>query len=294
MLFIPITIGAAALQVARNAMQKGLLAGGGPWGATLVRFLFGLPFSLAFVAAAFLAWPNASPTFDARFWIMASIGAAAQIGATAALLVSIHRSGFGLAAIFQQSSLPFAALLGWLALREGMTTFGWTGVVMASLGVFVLAWPKKGAFAVGGMSGALLGLVSGAFYAVALITFRVANLTVEPSHPMVAAVLTTSATQAMQSGALVLWLLVRDRSALVAVLKAWRHSLGAGFFGAAASALWLAALGLAPAGQVRAVGVVEMPIAAIAGRKLFAERLSWRQLLLGALVATGVALAALG
>ena len=111
---------------------------------------------------------------------------------------------------------------------------------------------------------------------------------------LVAAVLTTSTTQAMQTAALVLWLLARDPAALFAVLRAWRQSLSAGFFGAAASALWLMALGLAPAGQVRAVGVVEMPIAAAAGRKLFAERLSWKQLLLGGLVALGVVFAALG
>jgi drug/metabolite transporter (DMT)-like permease len=294
MLFIPITIGAAGLQVARNAMQRTLLAGGGPWGATLVRFLFGLPFSLVFVAIAFALWPDASAHFSGRFWTMAAIGAAAQIGATAALLVSIHRAGFGLAAIFQQSSLPFAALLGWLALGEGLSATGWIGVAMASMGLFILAWPKSGAAALGSASGVWLGLVSGAFYAVALNTFRVANLTVEPDHPMVAAVLTTSTTQAIQTCALVLWLLARDRAALVAVLRAWRQSLSAGFFGAAASALWLMALGLAPAGQVRAVGVVEMPIAAAAGRKLFAERLSWRQGLLGAVVAVGVICAALG
>lgn len=294
MLFIPVTIGAAALQVARNAMQRTLLDGGGPWGATLVRFLFGLPFSLVFVALALAVWPDATPHFAARFWVTAAVGAAAQIGATAALLVSIHRSGFGLAAIFQQSSLPFAALLGWWGLGEGLTAAGWTGVAMASAGLIVLAWPKKSVALGGGISGAMLGLLSGAFYAVALNAFRVANLTVEPDHAILGAVVTTSATQAMQTAALVAWLLARDPTALKAVLRAWRTSLGAGFFGAAASALWLTALGLAPAGQVRAVGVVEMPIAAAAGRKLFAERLAWRQVLLGGLVAVGVVFAALG
>ena len=47
-----------ALQVARNTLQRGLLTGAGPWGATLVRFLFGLPFSLAFALAA--AWALAA------------------------------------------------------------------------------------------------------------------------------------------------------------------------------------------------------------------------------------------
>jgi drug/metabolite transporter (DMT)-like permease len=294
MLFIPITVGAAALQVARNAMQRSLLGGGGPWGATLVRFLFGLPFSLAFVAVALAVWPGATPNFSGLFWLTAAAGAAAQIGATAALLVSIHRSGFGLAAIFQQSSLPFAALLGWWGLGEGLSAAGWAGVALASGGLIVLAWPRKRVALRGGVGGALLGLLSGAFYAIALNTYRVANLTIEPDHAILGGVLTTSTTQAMQTAALVCWLMARDQPALMAVLRAWRRSLSAGFFGAAASALWLTALGLAPAGQVRAVGVVEMPIAAMAGRKLFAERLSWRQVLLGGLVALGVVLAALG
>ena len=294
MLFIPITIGAAALQVARNAMQKSLLEGGGPWGATLVRFLFGLPFSLVFVGMAFAIWPHAEPDFNPRFWLMSAVGGLAQIAATAALLVSIQRSGFGLAAVFQQSSLPFAAVMGWLVLGEGLTGSGWLGIVLASLALFVLSWPTRGVIAVGGPGGAVLGLLSGALYAVALNAFRAASLALEPTYPVVAAVLTNSVTQAVQAAGMVLWLVARDRSALMAVLRAWRQSLGAGFFGAAASALWLVALGLAPAAQVRAVGVLEMPIAAMTGRKLFAERLSFRQVMLGALVAIGVVLAALG
>src|SRR4051812_3610445 len=109
MLFIPITAFAATFQVARNALQRGLMGDAGPWGATLVRFLFGLPFSLVFVAICALVWPDASAHFTARFWIAAGLGAAAQVGATAALLTAMGRSGFAVGAAFQQSSLPFAA-----------------------------------------------------------------------------------------------------------------------------------------------------------------------------------------
>jgi hypothetical protein len=40
MLWIILTAAAAPLQVARNALQRGLVGDAGPWGATLVRFLF--------------------------------------------------------------------------------------------------------------------------------------------------------------------------------------------------------------------------------------------------------------
>jgi len=74
----------------------------------------------------------------------------------------------------------------------------------------------------------------------------------------------------------------------------WRQSLGAGLCGTAASACWFSALALAPAGQVRAVGVIEGPIAAAAGRRLFKERLSLRQIVGGTATGVGVVMTALG
>ena len=88
--------------------------------------------------------------------------------------------------------------------------------------------------------------------------------------------------------------LIDDPAALKAVAAAWRQSLGAGFCGAAASGLWFTAMAMSPVGPVRAVGVVEMPIAALAGRRLFAERLTPVQWLAGAITAFGVVMAALG
>jgi drug/metabolite transporter (DMT)-like permease len=80
---------------------------------------------------------------------------------------------------------------------------------------------------------------------------------------------------------------------LKAVATSWRASLGAGFFGSAASACWFGALALAPAGPVRAVGVIEAPIAAAVGHRLFRERPSVRQWIGGALTTLGVVLTVL-
>jgi hypothetical protein len=46
---------AAACQTARNAMQRELTAKLGTVGATHVRFLFGFPFALVFLAGVFMA-----------------------------------------------------------------------------------------------------------------------------------------------------------------------------------------------------------------------------------------------
>lgn len=289
MLWIPITIGAASLQVARNGLQRGLLEGAGPWGATLVRFLFGLPFSLLFAAVAFAATPDARPAVDSRFLMACALGGAAQIGGTAALLVSMRRSSFALGTVFQQSGIPLAASIG-LAFGDRLHPGQWIGVVVVAGAVGLLGWPRG---RIADWSAALFGVLAGLGFALASNAYRQAAIDLDVRHPFLAAQVTLVAVQSLQSATLAVGLMAADRRALAAVLRSWRVSLGAGFFGAAASGLWFTAFALAPAGPVRAVGVVEAPIAALAGRRWFAERLSLGQVLAGAAAAFGVALAAL-
>jgi len=294
MIWIPITIAASFAQVARNAAQRSVMGGTGPWGATLVRFLFGLPFTAVFVGVAFALTRGEHPHATPAFWAAALLGGASQIAATAALLVAMRRAGFAVATAVQQSSIPLAALLGLLIYGERLSAVGWTGVALASVALLVVTWPRAGASGEKPVSGAVYALLSGLAFGFCLNAFRQAGHALEPAHPIFAAVVTLMTVQVVQTAALTLFLAVGDRAALVAVAKAWRPSLGAGFWGAAASAGWFIALALAPAGQVRAVGVVEAPIAAIAGRRLFSERLTAVQMIFGLIAAAGVAMAALG
>lgn len=293
MLWIILTAAAAPLQVARNVLQRGLIGDAGPWGATLVRFLFGLPFSIALLTVVHALTPNAHPHWVARFWLFISIGAMAQICATAALLVAMHRSGFAVATFMQQASLPLGAILGWLAFGDDLNSWKWLGIGMTSLGLTILSWPKVDD-ARSAVLGSMFGLVSGLAFAFALNGYRQAGLALEPLHPVYAGLAGVVVAQSLQTlilgGALAIW----KPSVLRAVAKSWKPSLGAGFFGAAASACWFAALAMSPAGPVRAVGVIEAPIAAAAGRKLFNERLTLRQMVGGGLTALGVVMTALG
>ncbi len=264
MLWIALTIAAAPLQVARNALQRGLVEEAGPWGATLVRFLFGLPFALAMFAVVALATPDADPHPGLRF----------------------------VATFTQQASLPAAALLGLFVLHDGLSPAAWAGVAVTTCGVAILSWP--GRISRLERSGLWLGVASGVVMAVVLNAYRQSAQALDADHPIYAAIASVCVAQAIQSLGLGAWLAVRRPQALRAVVSGWRSSWGAGFCGAAASACWFAARGLAPAGPVRAIGVLELPIAAAAGRRLFQERLGLRQLVGGAATAAGVVLAALG
>lgn len=292
MIWIPITIAATVFQVARNAAQRSVMGGAGPWGATLVRFLFGLPFAAVFALIAAFLTPGLDVHAGARFWLACSAGAAFQIGATAAMLTAMHRSSFALGTALQQSGLPFALIFGALVFKDHVGPMAWAGGLVATLGLAALSWPRgelvirKGAV--------LAGLGSGAFFALCANCFRQAALALDPTHPPAAAFLTVLTVQALQTLALGSWLAWRNPTALKAVVAAWRQSLGAGFCGAAASGLWFTAMALSPVGPVRAVGVVEMPVAALAGRRLFKERLTPFQMAAGGITAVGVVMAAIG
>jgi drug/metabolite transporter (DMT)-like permease len=287
------TIAAAGFQVARNALQRGMMSDTGPWGATLVRFLFGLPFSLAFTAVALVMSPQLDPQFGWAFWWPALTGALAQVIATAALLLAMHHAGFAVGTALQQSSVPLAATVGLVVFGDNLSRLGWAGVAVTTLGLAVLVWPKKVEGAHHPALGVVYGVLSGLLFGFALNAFRHAGLRLEPHHPWFSALACVAIVQAVQAAGLGLYLAMRDRAALVAVIRGWRQSLGAGLFGALASSGWFLALNLAPAAAVRALGVIEMPIAAAAGHRLFREELGAKQILGVVLVTAGVAMTAL-
>ncbi len=288
-LWIPATVLASAFQVARNGLQRGMMGRAGPWGATLVRFLFGLPFSIVFTALAWGLTPGADPRLTAAFWTSACLGALAQVVATACLLVAMRRAGFAVGTALQQSSLPLAAIMGLVVYHDRLSLAAWAGVGVTTAGLAVLTWPKD-ASGPQPISGGAFGLLSGLCFGFSLNAFRHATLSMDAAHPIFAALACVAIVQAMQAVVLTAWLALRDPAALHAVAKGWRESLGAGLCGACASAGWFVALALSSAAPVRAVGVVEAPMAAITARRFFRERLHPRQLAAGVAVLAGVVL----
>ncbi|HEU5276789.1 MAG TPA: EamA/RhaT family transporter, partial [Xanthobacteraceae bacterium] len=69
------TIIAAAAQTVRNATQRELTAKLGTVGATHVRFLFGLPFALVFLAGVTLVTGAGLPRPPSVFWPWVLAGA---------------------------------------------------------------------------------------------------------------------------------------------------------------------------------------------------------------------------
>ncbi|NBB71595.1 MAG: EamA/RhaT family transporter, partial [Alphaproteobacteria bacterium] len=92
--WIPVTVGAAFVQSLRNALQRGLTAEIGVVAATHVRFLFGLPFALGFLALGAAATGAAPPLPDAASAAWLALGAIAQMAATALMLAAMRLRSF--------------------------------------------------------------------------------------------------------------------------------------------------------------------------------------------------------
>jgi drug/metabolite transporter (DMT)-like permease len=184
--------------------------------------------------------------------------------------------------------VPLSAVAGVALFQDDLSGPGWTGVAVTTVGLFLLTWPSAGASGRQPVSGALFGLGSGLAFGLSLNAIRHASLTLDPGRPVISALCSLVFVQAAQALVLTAFMLATDRRALGVVFRAWRNSLAAGLCGSVASAGWFVALALAPAASVRALGVVEAPMAAAAGGRFLKERLTFRQLAAGATVLAGV------
>ena len=91
-LWVLLALVAGFLQIIRNAAQRSLSDQAGPWGATLVRFLYGLPFACLFLGLVWWLAPPSTFKIGPDFWFAAPLGATAQVCATAALIQAMRAS----------------------------------------------------------------------------------------------------------------------------------------------------------------------------------------------------------
>jgi drug/metabolite transporter (DMT)-like permease len=291
-LWIPITIGAAFAQTLRNATQRHLTSGLGTLGATLVRFLYGLPFAILWLLVLHVEFDSTRPDIDVHFLAWVVIGAVSQIIATALLLRVMAERNFALGVAYSKTEIVQVAIIGVVLLGDPLSLPIAVSAVLATLGVILISAPPGARslrlVAEGWVTrSALLGLGSGAAFALSAAGYRGAALALAPASPAIAAAVTLVWAQALQTVVLGGWLLVRNFAVAMNVLRAWRVSLLAGFMGALASGLWFTAMAMEPVVHVRTLGLVEMLFSYAISRKIFREHLGWAE-------RAGIALLTLG
>jgi drug/metabolite transporter (DMT)-like permease len=281
------TVIAALSQTARNATQRELTTTLGTVGATHVRFLFGFPFALVFLAAVLLATGEALPRPGPVFWAWALEGALAQIAATALMLAAMNDRSFVVVYAYIKTEPVQVALFGLILLGDVVTPLMALAILVATCGVVVMAL-KPGVS--GDLKATLLGLAAGAMFGFSAIGFRGAILSLGLPDYLMAATFTVVVGLAIQVALLSLYLGLRDPGVMRAIVRAWRPSLLAGFLGALASQFWFLAFALASAAHVRTLALVEVLFAQAVSRFIFHQPTTAREALGTALIVLGVAL----
>jgi drug/metabolite transporter (DMT)-like permease len=289
LLWVPFTLLAAAGQTARNAMQRELTAKLGTVGATHVRFLFGFPFAVVFLAGVFIATSLSMPVLPWVFWPWAVVGAGAQILATALMLATMNDRSFVVTIAYIKTEAIQAAIFGLVFLGDPLTIGMVVAILVATAGVVTMSLKGKGAIE-GGYRPVALGLFSGAVFAISAVGYRGAILSLGLPSFLLAATLTLSIGLILQAGLLTLYLALRDRPVLTAIAKAWRPSLFAGFMGATASEFWFLAFALTSVANVRTLALVEVLFAQAITIFAFRQATTKRDALGIALIVAGVLL----
>ncbi len=274
--WIPVTLLASSAQTLRNAMQRDLIGALGAVGAAQVRFLFGLPFALMFLAGLTATTGLSLPRLTAVNLAWTVFGAVSQVIATAMMLAAMRTKSFVVAVAYTKTEAAQIALFGLIALNDPPTPALVTAIALATIGVALMAIRSRKELMADWRSAAL-GLFSATFFAFAAIGFRSAVIDVaSPSRVLSASVILVVGL-AIQSAVLGLYLAAFDREGARAIIGAWRSSLFAGFMGALASQLWFIAFALSQAAPVRTLALIEVPMAQVVSLKMFREPPSLRE-----------------
>jgi len=289
--WIPITIAAAFVQNLRSAAQKHLKGVMGTTGATFVRFGFGLPFALLFVAGLrFLAlYPLPLP--NAAFFGWSMLGGLAQILATFLLIDLFSFRNFAVGTAYSRTEPAQAALFGLMFLGERASPGALVAICISVVGVMLISVAHTELslrnLIVSTLSrNALIGLASGTAFGVAAVAYRAASLALGGPNFMMQAAVTLAFVITMQTLIMLLWMVARERAEIARIAKAWKVSLFTGLAGASASFGWFAAMTLEQAAVVKSLAQIEMIFTFAASAYFFKERIS-RLEVLGCLLIVG-------
>ena len=289
MLWAVFTLIAAGAQTVRNAMQRELTATLGTVGATHVRFLFGFPFAVLFLAGVLIVTGYGWPSTPLAFWPWTVFGAVTQIAATATMLSVMGERSFVVAYAYIKTEPVQVALFGLIFLGDHVTPMLATAIIIATAGVVLISL-KPGAGKMSTRRSTAIGLASGALFALSAIGYRGAILSLGHPHFVLSATYTLAVGLVMQAAILSLYLWLREPGVLRAIARAWRPSLFAGFMGAFASEFWFLAFAIATAASVRTLALVEVLFAQAVTHFWFKQPTSRREITGVVLVVAGVLL----
>jgi len=298
-LWLPATLLAGGVQAWRTALQRRISQTLSLNAAGLVRYLYGVPFTLLLLGGYRLAFPGPFPAIGPLLLLFCIGGGLAQIVATNLLILAFGHRNFVVGTAYSKTEAVQGAILSFALMGETLSLLAWAGIGCGVMGVMLLSTGGKRMGPLDilralGQPAALTGIASGFFFALTAIGIRRATQQVDGGDPVLAALTVLAVTVALQTVMQGGWLLWREPREMRRVFASWRVSGQVGLLSALGSACWFTGFATAPVALVRIVGQIEIAFTMAFGHFYLKERISRSEAMGLMLVVAGVILALAG
>lgn len=281
-LWIVFAIAAALFQTIRFMLQKVLSTGTlSTAGATIARFAYAMPAALVLTSGYLFYTGQSVPALGSVFWPYALAGAIGQIMATLCVVALFRQRNFAVGITFKKTEVIQTALAGWIVLSEPLSGYGWLAILIGLVGVLILSDTPNtnGSFRERFLTRAVaLGLLSGAFFAMAAIGYRGATLQVASDDPIIRAGVSLVLVTLSQTVMMGLWMRFKQPGELTRVWQARRTAVWVGITSMAGSFGWFVAFTLQTAAYVQAVGQIELIFSIMASTLFFKEKITAKEI----------------
>lgn len=271
--WILFTIMAAFMQAWRNAFQKQLSTTVDVYGTTLARFLFAPIFAFSYLAFLYNQQPVTSEvSFTHKFWFYVVIAGVSQIYATALMVKLFQQKNYAIGVGLAKSEAILAALVGVLFLQEHLTAWGWVGVSIGAVAVFLLSKGRQHTEL--SIKTLMIGLGSGLCFAITSLLVREASLELGMLPFLHRAAWVLCSLISFQCIIMLIYLGIFSRQTLY---KMWQR-LGLTFKVSVCSFLaslgWFSAMSMQSVAIVKTLGQIEILFSLLISAFFFKEKLA--------------------
>jgi len=276
--WIVFTVMAALMQAVRTAGQKQLANSVSAMSSTLIRYVFGLPFAVAYLF--YVCDAQTSNLFTQalsgpRFLIYASLAGVAQIVATFLLIRAFSYRNFTVGTSFAKTEAVQTAVLGMLIFGSNLSLTGWLAVALGFIGVLIVSIPT--ALQKWEPAAVAFGTLSGTAFSVTSLSLREASLSLE-LPVLQSAAITLVYMVSLQSCLCLAYTRIREPAQFAAIWQRLPLSMFVGVTSAAGSVGWFTAMTYQNPALVKSLGQVEFIFTLCLTTLFFKEKVTLREL----------------
>ncbi|MES2626834.1 MAG: DMT family transporter [Pseudomonadota bacterium] len=277
-LWIPFTLFAVVMQSVRMAGQKRVTQYLSVPAATLVRFLYGLPFAAVYCGFLHVHEGDSATTFHKEFFLWCSLAAVSQIIATVLFVKALQTRNFAVGTSLVKTEAFITSLIGSWFFDDPLNLNGYAAVLLGVTGVLIASKVQFKRSDAATTDTIVYGLGAGLGFALSALWLRegILSLAVPAIQGAAYALLFMVVLQTVLC---FVWVFARQPEQLRLMRHKWLPCLFIGFTSVAGSIGWFTAMSMQNAALVRTLGQTEFLVALAITYYYFGESISRREFL---------------